>query len=133
MRDQENATAMRARARGAFALGVPVRLSFFFSRSRRHTRCLSAWSSDVCSSDLASLLALDEADYVLALAIHHAHRPAIRNDVVHRQRQHVIRFVECQQRSAQQAVVAEIEGLVRPEERRGGKDWRARSAKTAQR
>src|SRR5947199_5134856 len=25
---------------------------FFFSRRRRHTRCLSAWSSDVCSSDL---------------------------------------------------------------------------------
>src|SRR5205814_5948280 len=28
--------------------------SFFFSRSRRHTRCLSDWSSDVCSSDLRS-------------------------------------------------------------------------------
>src|ERR1035438_9191196 len=25
---------------------------FFFSRRRRHTRCLSYWSSDVCSSDL---------------------------------------------------------------------------------
>src|SRR5258705_7132203 len=25
---------------------------FFFSSRRRHTRCLSAWSSDVCSSDL---------------------------------------------------------------------------------
>src|SRR5262245_63779187 len=29
------------------------RLSFFFfSSRRRHTRCLSDWSSDVCSSDL---------------------------------------------------------------------------------
>src|SRR5205814_3310241 len=28
--------------------------SFFFSSRRRHTRCLSDWSSDVCSSDLAS-------------------------------------------------------------------------------
>src|SRR5262245_22245183 len=27
--------------------------SFFFSSRRRHTRCLSDWSSDVCSSDLA--------------------------------------------------------------------------------
>src|SRR5262245_64576902 len=27
-------------------------LSFFFSSRRRHTRCLSDWSSDVCSSDL---------------------------------------------------------------------------------
>src|ERR1035441_6910024 len=26
--------------------------SFFLSRRRRHTRCLSDWSSDVCSSDL---------------------------------------------------------------------------------
>src|SRR5437899_638190 len=29
-----------------------VILSFFFSSRRRHTRCLSDWSSDVCSSDL---------------------------------------------------------------------------------
>src|SRR5262245_64492837 len=28
-------------------------LIFFFSSRRRHTRCLSDWSSDVCSSDLA--------------------------------------------------------------------------------
>src|SRR5947199_565255 len=27
----------------------------FFSSRRRHTRCLSDWSSDVCSSDLTSL------------------------------------------------------------------------------
>src|SRR5262245_62602861 len=26
--------------------------NFFFSGRRRHTRCLSDWSSDVCSSDL---------------------------------------------------------------------------------
>src|SRR5947199_3300852 len=38
--------------------GVPV-VFFFFSSRRRHTRCLSDWSSDVCSSDLqlAELLA----------------------------------------------------------------------------
>src|ERR1035441_10912749 len=29
-------------------------LCFFFSSRRRHTRCLSDWSSDVCSSDLES-------------------------------------------------------------------------------
>src|SRR5258706_4317278 len=28
---------------------------FFFSSRRRHTRLVSDWSSDVCSSDLASL------------------------------------------------------------------------------
>src|SRR5205814_3598954 len=27
-------------------------VAFFFSSRRRHTRCLSDWSSDVCSSDL---------------------------------------------------------------------------------
>src|SRR5436853_182560 len=31
----------------------PYGYSFFFSSRRRHTRCLSDWSSDVCSSDLA--------------------------------------------------------------------------------
>src|SRR5258705_5480067 len=29
---------------------------FFFSSRRRHTRCLSDWSSDVCSSDLGDYL-----------------------------------------------------------------------------
>src|SRR5947199_4894064 len=28
---------------------------FFFSSRRRHTRCLSDWSSDVCSSDLNTM------------------------------------------------------------------------------
>src|SRR5262245_21297119 len=31
-------------------------LFFFFSSRRRHTRCLSDWSSDVCSSDLEGTL-----------------------------------------------------------------------------
>src|SRR5947199_10644851 len=31
---------------------------FFFSSRRRHTRCLSDWSSDVCSSDLGSFTQL---------------------------------------------------------------------------
>src|SRR5438045_4331251 len=28
---------------------------FFFASRRRHTRCLSDWSSDVCSSDLGTI------------------------------------------------------------------------------
>src|SRR5437899_10719992 len=32
-----------------------LRIFFFFSSRRRHTRCLSDWSSDVCSSDLAAV------------------------------------------------------------------------------
>src|ERR1035438_4255612 len=39
-------------ARGSFCF-------FFFSSRRRHTRCLSDWSSDVCSSDLVELLLSD--------------------------------------------------------------------------
>src|SRR5205814_3123822 len=41
---------------------------FFFSSRRRHTRCLSDWSSDVCSSDLAkgpSVLANSRPDVAL--------------------------------------------------------------------
>src|SRR5262245_62520335 len=35
---------------------------FFFSSRRRHTRCLSDWSSDVCSSDLVRRHARLERD-----------------------------------------------------------------------
>src|SRR3712207_9005838 len=34
-------------------------LVFFFSSRRRHTRYWRDWSSDVCSSDLLELLAID--------------------------------------------------------------------------
>src|SRR5947199_5166557 len=33
---------------------------FFFSSRRRHTRCLSDWSSDVCSSDLRVVRVLEQ-------------------------------------------------------------------------
>src|SRR5437899_12852249 len=35
---------------------------FFFSSRRRHTRCLSDWSSDVCSSDLLTTHYVEEAE-----------------------------------------------------------------------
>src|ERR1035438_10608309 len=35
-------------------------MCFFFSSRRRHTICLSDWSSDVCSSDLNTALAIEE-------------------------------------------------------------------------
>src|SRR5262245_62954539 len=41
---------------GTFWCGRIMR--FFFSSRRRHTRCLSDWSSDVCSSDLHAAVAL---------------------------------------------------------------------------
>src|SRR5437899_3406369 len=46
---------------------------FFFSSRRRHTRCLSDWSSDVCSSDLratiATWLVLEEGSAMSHVAI----------------------------------------------------------------
>src|SRR5882724_12794993 len=40
---------------------------FFFSSRRRHTRCLSDWSSDVCSSDLPALMRASKAAPILQL------------------------------------------------------------------
>ena len=40
-------------------------MRFFFSSRRRHTRLVSDWSSDVCSSDLVDVVATDP-DYQLA-------------------------------------------------------------------
>src|SRR5438046_7712592 len=36
---------------------------FFFSSRRRHTRLVSDWSSDVCSSDLAILYMVEENSF----------------------------------------------------------------------
>src|SRR5437899_10596507 len=44
------------------------RYSFFFSSRRRHTRCLSDWSSDVCSSDLIGSLPPPLAAFFTAAA-----------------------------------------------------------------
>src|SRR5258706_9477837 len=54
-------------------------LFFFFSSRRRHTRLVSDWSSDVCSSDLAAFgeVQRDVGDGVLGRgAQHHAPRHA---------------------------------------------------------
>src|SRR5437899_864926 len=37
--------------------------AFFFSSRRRHTRCLSDWSSDVCSSDLIAVYPLPSSGH----------------------------------------------------------------------
>src|SRR5205814_3348936 len=44
--------AIDCRMRNLSVTGAAL-VVFFFSSRRRHTRCLSDWSSDVCSSDLA--------------------------------------------------------------------------------
>src|SRR5205814_3697447 len=46
------AGARKLTDRGHVVLILPaLAYIFFFSSRRRHTRCLSDWSSDVCSSD----------------------------------------------------------------------------------
>src|SRR5258706_3853846 len=47
----------------AFCLAGVHSCLFVFSSRRRHTRLVSDWSSDVCSSDLILLLAI--ADYLM--------------------------------------------------------------------
>src|SRR5262247_3545816 len=49
-----------ARPRTARSAIASARSAFFFSSRRRHTRCLSDWSSDVCSSDLIRRVAVYE-------------------------------------------------------------------------
>src|SRR5438045_6248115 len=70
---------------------------FFFSSRRRHTRCLSDWSSDVCSSDLIGRLKVGQ-------------RAAIR--------------VDAYPGREFEARVVEIAPQARSEERRVGKEWR---------
>src|SRR5258706_6251360 len=47
---------IRCRISASSRLEKGVRGSFFFSSRRRHTRLVSDWSSDVCSSDLQAQL-----------------------------------------------------------------------------
>src|SRR5262249_4137556 len=42
---------------------------FFFSSRRRHTRLVSDWSSDVCSSDLARVILYVMAGFLVAAAV----------------------------------------------------------------
>src|SRR5258706_8612232 len=44
--------------------------AFFFSSRRRHTRLVSDWSSDVCSSDLALLSVPSPLIALVALVLH---------------------------------------------------------------
>src|SRR5258705_7987013 len=87
-------------------------LIFFFSSRRRHTRCLSDWSSDVCSSDLeACNMQPGIADPANSLV------PFGRFD-----RLHVARFVILDDQGMDDLATV---GL-RSEERRVGKECRSR-------
>src|SRR5258705_2917554 len=113
----------RARVMVWFALALLVRSSvlamsiFFFSSRRRHTRCLSDWSSDVCSSDL--LLPGDGADGELVRS--HAPGKAVRLDVaLQAAKRRTVRLVR------QHGPRAQARREQRSEERRVGKECRSR-------
>src|SRR5690348_17531989 len=89
-----------------FMLGLCFFFFFFFSSRRRHTRWTGDWSSDVCSSDLVR----DQLREVLALG---AVVPSRAGDLLR----------ETRTRESRAQIV---EGGVRSEERRVGKECRSR-------
>src|SRR5262245_63943376 len=93
---------------------------FFFSSRSRHTRCLSDWSSDVCSSDLESRIRGDR----LFERANRLRRPAIgelqqsqvapRRGRARRMRENLVEQTACA-----------VEAPLRSEERRVGKGGKA--------
>src|SRR5262245_65219777 len=95
---------------------VLMSLFFFFSSRRRHTRCLSDWSSDVCSSDLEGILCLGiSGPAVFSLRLLAARRPLL-----------CVAELAAVGAALIAAVAAHREGMVavRSEERRVGKECR---------
>src|SRR5262245_62282727 len=88
---------------------------FFFSSRRRHTRCLSDWSSDVCSSDLGVM-------HVEELLLS---RRAMRRAGVEHVRP-LFQFARAEQTTTALRVGAFERGVNRSEERRVGKECRYR-------
>src|SRR5438045_9789584 len=84
---------------------------FFFSSRRRHTRCLSDWSSDVCSSDLSNML------------------PVWNWDTVNFWSQIAFAFSGLELVSAMSQEVRDPQKTLRSEERRVGKECRCRGEK----
>src|SRR5699024_11548276 len=92
-------------------VGVGV---LFFSSRRRHTRSKRDWSSDVCSSDLRVFSALVSPENTLA-----SFRRALDDGA---------QLLECDVHLSAdgELVVMHDQTIDRSEERRVGKEWRAR-------
>src|SRR5262245_65782592 len=66
-------------------------MPIFFSSRRRHTRCLSDWSSDVCSSDLGLQRVGREAGAtVYSHPLNVGYGAALKTGISHAQYDHVI-------------------------------------------
>src|SRR5262249_58342360 len=86
---------------------------FFFSSRRRHTRLVSDWSSDVCSSDLIFQATLVKLELRAPSAAPRSKRAA---------------RAPAPDEAPRDDFVARVERVCRSEERRVGKEWRARWA-----
>src|SRR5262249_56266265 len=101
---------------------VPV---FFFSSRRRHTRLVSDWSSDVCSSDLfTSYHLISNLEAISSLLIELPSRMTDSNSDV--------RYLLVDRQISEHCNDASL-CLQRSEERRVGKEWRSRGAPNQER
>src|SRR5262249_59152872 len=95
---------------------------FFFSSRRRHTILVSDWSSDVCSSDLSSLVDTQKPLVFTGAQLAHDHPQSDgpRNviDAIH--------AAASEETQGLGAMVCFNGELHRSEERRVGKEWRVR-------
>src|SRR5258705_9228729 len=92
---------------------------FFFSSRRRHTRCLSDWSSDVCSSDLILLGMVREGGGVACAVLMDLH--ANLEDI----KDQIERIVK-EGKAANRGRGGDDLPYTRSEERRVGKECRSR-------
>src|SRR5258706_2448439 len=97
-------------------------LSFFFPSRRRHTRLVSDWSSDVCSSDLASFRAGWSTSSSSSSAGPPARQPGLSSSVVN------FHLSLPSKSNAQFRAfgLSNQESFARSEERRVGKECRSR-------
>src|SRR5262245_64915042 len=104
-------------------LSFAVCCVFFFSSRRRHTRCLSDWSSDVCSSDLDHVAAVQGTPPSY-------HTP---DEDVYLPGRNVILFGKAGVFCATAGIGRLAIGTLRSEERRVGREgschWRRRSSR----
>src|SRR5690606_41396385 len=99
-------------------------LHFFFSSRRRHTRFSRDWSSDVCSSDLDEALVGGDLDKRRLRGAFEARRRGVVQPVP----QALAAGLKANRRHFEKVVVR-----LRSEERRVGKEGRARTAACAER
>src|SRR5205814_4015256 len=103
----------------------------FFSSRRRHTRCLSDWSSDVCSSDLR-FRTVNAAAYATPIVLLFLITALGGGLLYPKYRVDVRPALEDLQLRAANGIFEIKEHLVRSEERRVGKECRSRWVEDAE-